>query len=87
MFNPDYKSPLSVQMNVGVQRELKSGLVLSVDYIRNVGTRYLLGIDENHAGTFATSAKPGLWMPSLRRTQNSVVLLLLERELIARFRA
>ena len=59
MFNPDYKSPLSVQMNVGVQRELKSGLVLSVDYIRNVGTRYLLGIDENHAGDIHYFNKTG----------------------------
>ena len=50
MFNPDYKSPRSVQMNIGVQRELKSGVVLSVDYVRNVETHYLLGIDENHAG-------------------------------------
>ncbi|MGA7927558.1 MAG: hypothetical protein WCA20_16400, partial [Candidatus Sulfotelmatobacter sp.] len=50
MFNPDYKSPRSVQMNIGVQRQLKSGVALSVDYIRNVQTHYLLGIDENHAG-------------------------------------
>ena len=50
MFNPDYKSPRSVQINIGVQRELKLGVVLSIDYIRNVGTHYLLGIDENHAG-------------------------------------
>jgi hypothetical protein len=50
MFNPDYKTPRSVQMNIGVQRELKPGVVLSIDYIRNVGTHYLLGIDENHAG-------------------------------------
>ena len=50
MFNPDYKSPRSVQINIGVQRELKSGVVLSLDYVRNVETHYLLGIDENHAG-------------------------------------
>jgi len=50
LFNPDYKSPRSVQMNIGVQRELKPGVVLSVDYIRNVETHYLLGVDENHAG-------------------------------------
>ena len=50
MFNPDYKSPRSLQINIGVQRQLKPGVVLSADYVRNVQTHYLLGIDENHAG-------------------------------------
>jgi hypothetical protein len=50
MFNPDYQSPRSVQMNIGFQRELKPGMILSVDFIRNVQTHYLLGIDENHSG-------------------------------------
>jgi hypothetical protein len=50
MFNPDYKSPRSVQMNLGIQRELRRGTVLSVDFIRNVQTHYLLGVDQNHAG-------------------------------------
>jgi len=50
MFNPNYQSPRSVQMNIGVQRELHPGVVLNVDFIRNVQTHYLLGIDENHAG-------------------------------------
>jgi hypothetical protein len=59
MFNPNYKSPRSVQMNIGVQRQLKSGVVLSVDYIRNVQTHYLLGIDENHAGDIRYFNKNG----------------------------
>ena len=59
MFNPNYKSPRSVQMNIGVQRQLKSGVVLSVDYIRNVQTHYLLGIDENHAGDIRFFNKTG----------------------------
>lgn len=50
MFNPDYKSPRSVQMNIGIQREIHHGTVLSVDFIRNVQTHYLLGVDQNHAG-------------------------------------
>jgi hypothetical protein len=50
MFNPDYKSPRSVQMNFGIQRELRRGMVISVDYARNVQTHYLLGVDQNHAG-------------------------------------
>ena len=50
MFNPDYKSPRSVQMNIGIQHELRRGMVFSVDYARNVQTHYLLGVDQNHAG-------------------------------------
>jgi hypothetical protein len=50
MFNPDYKSPRSVQMNIGIQRELRRGMVFSADFVRNVQTHYLLGVDENHAG-------------------------------------
>ena len=53
IFAPAYKSPRSVQMNVGFQRELAKGTVLTVDYIRNVGTHFLLGIDENHTGDAA----------------------------------
>jgi len=50
MFNPAYRSPRSVQMNIGFQRQLKPGMVLSVDVVRNVQTHYLLGVDQNHAG-------------------------------------
>ncbi|HTB93198.1 MAG TPA: carboxypeptidase regulatory-like domain-containing protein [Candidatus Sulfotelmatobacter sp.] len=50
MFDPNYRSPYSAQMNVGFQRELHPGTVLSVDYVRNVGLHTLLGIDHNHTG-------------------------------------
>jgi Carboxypeptidase regulatory-like domain len=50
VFNPDYKSPRSVVINFGIQRELRPGLVFSADYIRNVQTHFLLGVDQNHAG-------------------------------------
>jgi hypothetical protein len=50
VFAPDYKTPRSVQINAGIQRELRPGTVLSADYIRNVSTHYLLNIDANHAG-------------------------------------
>jgi len=50
MFAPNFRSPYSAQMNVGFQRELHHGTVLSVDYIRNVGLHTLLGIDQNHQG-------------------------------------
>jgi hypothetical protein len=57
IFNPNYKSPRSVQMNIGVQRELRPGMVLSVDYLRNVGTHFLLSVDSNHNGD-ASSLDP-----------------------------
>src|SRR5262249_53153890 len=50
MFAPNYRSPYSAQMNVGFQRELHPGTVVSVDYIRNVGLHTLLGIDANRVG-------------------------------------
>ena len=50
MFAPGYKTPRSLQMNVGIQREIRRGMVFSADYLRNVGTRSLLSIDQNHEG-------------------------------------
>ncbi len=58
MFNPNYKSPRSIQMNIGIQREIRPGMVLSVDYIRNVQTHYLLGVDQNHSGDIRSFDKP-----------------------------
>ncbi|MGH9685024.1 MAG: TonB-dependent receptor [Candidatus Acidiferrales bacterium] len=53
LFAPAYKTPRSIQMNVGVQHELHPGTILSVDYVRNVSLHYLLGIDVNHTGDAA----------------------------------
>jgi len=47
---PSYRSPRSWQMNVGVQRQLWQGTVLSVDYLRNIGVHFLLDYDTNHVG-------------------------------------
>src|SRR4051794_2519923 len=49
-FAPNFQTPRSFQMNVGIQRQLHPGTVLSVDYVRNVETRSLLGVDLNHTG-------------------------------------
>jgi len=51
---PDYQTPRSVQMNVGIQHELRPGLVFNADFLRNVGTRNLLGVDVNHGGNVST---------------------------------
>jgi hypothetical protein len=50
LIDPNYKTPRSYQMNVGVQRQLIPGTVLTVDYVRNIATHYLLSQDINHAG-------------------------------------
>ena len=50
LFAPAYKTPRSLQINVGVQRQLGTNTVLTVDYLRNVSTHTLLGIDVNHVG-------------------------------------
>src|SRR6202789_45370 len=47
---PNYRTPYSIQMNAGIQRELRPGMVLSVDYLRNVNLHYLIGLDANHSG-------------------------------------
>jgi carboxypeptidase family protein len=47
---PDYKTPRSLQMNFGIQREIRHGMVFSADYLRNVETHSLLGVDVNHDG-------------------------------------
>lgn len=50
LFSPNYKSPNSWQMNFGVQRQLRQGLVLSADYVRSVGSHFIVGQDVNHLG-------------------------------------
>jgi len=50
LFAPDYKTPRSTQINVGIQRELSPGVVFTADYVRNVTTGLLLGVDLNHTG-------------------------------------
>ena len=50
MYDPNFQTPRSVLMNIGVQHELRPGMILSLDFVRNVQTHYILGIDENHTG-------------------------------------
>jgi hypothetical protein len=59
MFDPNYKTPRSVQINAGMQHEIRSGMIFSADFVRNVQTHYLLGIDENHAGDIHYFNKTG----------------------------
>ena len=49
-FDPHYKTPVSVQMNIGFQHEIGHGLLFSADLLRNVTTRLGLSPDVNHVG-------------------------------------
>jgi hypothetical protein len=51
---PNYQTPRTVQMNAGLQHELRPGLIFTLDYLRNVTTRTLLGVDVNHGGAAGT---------------------------------
>ncbi|HEV8431418.1 MAG TPA: TonB-dependent receptor [Pyrinomonadaceae bacterium] len=39
----DLQNPMVHQMNVGVQRELGKNLALRADYVRNIGTHFIIG--------------------------------------------
>lgn len=47
---PTYQTPRSLQMNIGLQKQLWPTTLFSADYVRNVGTHYLIGSDTNHVG-------------------------------------
>lgn len=59
MFDPNYQTPRSWEMNLGMQREILHGTILSADFVRNVQTHYLLGIDENLTGDVRYFNKAG----------------------------
>jgi len=46
----NYKTPYGIQMNIGVQYELKPGLVLTADYVRNRGVHFNQTINRNRIG-------------------------------------
>ncbi len=46
-------------MNVGIQRELRHGLVFTADYLRNVETRTLVGVDVNGEGNIGNFSLAG----------------------------
>jgi Carboxypeptidase regulatory-like domain len=50
LYDPNFRTPRSVEMNIGIQREIRPGMIFSADFLRNVQTHYFLATDENHAG-------------------------------------
>ena len=51
LIDPNYQTPRTVQMNAGLRHELRPGLVFTADYVRQVTTRSLLGVDVNQGGS------------------------------------
>jgi hypothetical protein len=47
---PNYRSTRAYQMNIGIQREIVRGGVLTADFVRNVSLHFPLTIDANHVG-------------------------------------
>jgi len=54
ILDPHYKSPYGAELNVGVQRQLRPGLVLSVDYLLNRGVHFNMAVDRNRIGAANT---------------------------------
>lgn len=49
-----YLTPYSIQLNGGVQFEIKKGLIFSADYIHNATLKLPLSVDANHDGAART---------------------------------
>jgi Carboxypeptidase regulatory-like domain len=69
-FDPDYQTPRSVVMNIGIEHQIRAGIVFSADFVRNVQTHYAIGIDENHAGDVHYFNK-GAALQAISATNNS----------------
>jgi hypothetical protein len=54
ILDPHYKSPYGAQINIGVQRQIKPGLVLSIDYLMNRGVHFNMAVDRNRIGAADT---------------------------------
>jgi hypothetical protein len=53
LFAPNYPPPRSVEINFGIQRELRHGMVFSANYLRNIETRNL----RNGTGVYGLGAQ------------------------------
>ena len=83
----DLQNPMVHQMNVGVQRELNDEFVLRADYVRNVGTHFIIG---RVIGTVAFNPVVGgpdivKNLESSARTKYDGLLLSLEKRFAHRY--
>ncbi len=58
VLDPNYKTPYGIQFNIGIQHQIKPGLVLSVDYVRNRGVHFNQIRDRNRIGAANTLFGP-----------------------------
>jgi hypothetical protein len=47
---PGYKTPRVVHMDFGIQKQIGERGMFSIDYVRELGTQFPMGIDTNHVG-------------------------------------
>ena len=50
MLAPQFKTPRVIHMSAGIERQMGERSMFSVDYMREIGTQFPLGIDTNHVG-------------------------------------
>jgi hypothetical protein len=50
LLSPTYKTPRLVHMDFGIQHQMGEHGMFSIDYLREIGTQFPLGIDTNHVG-------------------------------------
>jgi len=67
ILDPHYKSPYGVQLNIGFQRQLRPGLVLSVDYVMNRGIHFNQVVERNRIGA-ADSLNVGVAQGAIAQT-------------------
>jgi len=83
----DLQNPTVHQMNVGVQRELGDQFVLRADYVRNVGTHFIIGRIVGTVPFNPVVGGPDIVknLESSVRTKYDGLLLSLEKRFAARF--
>ena len=54
ILDPNFKAPYGAQINIGVQRQIRPGLVLNVDYLMNRGVHFYETQDRNRIGAANT---------------------------------
>jgi len=47
---PNFKTPRVLHMDAGVQKQIGEHGMFSIDYMREIGTQFPMGIDTNHVG-------------------------------------
>jgi len=50
MLAPGFKTPRVLHMDFGIQKQIGERGMFSIDYVREIGTQFPLGIDTNHVG-------------------------------------